>query len=696
MSNSTTLSKLVDSAAEKFAPEGPFCRDELAVVLDGLQGILVDCDHLEFAVVDNLWQAARRLQNSLEDDRDLDEQVLSGIFEQMVTAADLMASDAGGATDEAQGATQDYLIPEEDVSLVEDFIVEANEHLEAAEAALLELEHNPEDSDVLNLIFRAFHTIKGMAGFMNLEEIGSLAHVLENLLDKARKGELLLAGRAADAIFQGIDLLKTMGDGLRTAIESDCVVRPQSGLEEMTEFVTKVSEEGPDTVDEFSALEGYQDAFESEASQNGAADTEADADAEDKAEELIARVDSGSEARKSEPQQAKSNTQVDEKIKVSTSRLDNLVNLVGELVIAQLMVGESLKSAASDNEALLRNASHQGKIIRELQELSMSMRMVPISGLFQKMARMTRDLSRRADKEINFITQGDQTELDRTIVDKVADPLVHMIRNSVDHGIERKDERLASGKQAAGRIELRAFHLGGNIVIEIEDDGRGISREKLLTKAIEKGLVAPDRSLSEQETFNLIFHPGFSTAEKVTTISGRGVGMDVVKRNIEDLRGRIDIASTPGEGTIFTITLPLTLAVIDGQVIRVGSEKFIIPINSIRRTFRPEESQISTVYGKGEVVKLRDELFPMVRLNQLFDIAADASEVTEGLFMIVEQDNQACCLFIDDLLDQQQVVIKSLGGILSNITGISGGAIMGDGNVRLILDIPGIIKLYRN
>lgn len=370
--------------------------------------------------------------------------------------------------------------------------------------------------------------------------------------------------------------------------------------------------------------------------------------------------------------------------------------MVGELVIAQLMVAESLRESAALDGDLLRNSTHQGKIIRELQELSMSMRMVPISGIFQKMARMSRDLSKKAGKEIELVMEGEQTELDRTIIDKLADPLIHMIRNSVDHGIEGPEERIAVGKPASGRIRLRAQHTAGHIVIEIQDDGKGLDRSKLLEKAVSRGIVSPDTNLSDPEIFNFVFLPGLSTAAAVTNISGRGVGMDVVKRNIEELRGRIDIASTPGEGTTFTITLPLTLAIIDGQVVRVGKEKYIIPINAIRRSFRPSADQISTIQGRQEMVMVRDELFPLVSLYSLFEIEPDSRVPTEGLLIIVEEDNEACCLLVDELLDQQQVVIKGLGTGMNSVAGISGGAILGDGLVRLILDIPGVIKLFRN
>ncbi|HOV76550.1 MAG TPA: chemotaxis protein CheA [Sedimentisphaerales bacterium] len=378
---------------------------------------------------------------------------------------------------------------------------------------------------------------------------------------------------------------------------------------------------------------------------------------------------------------------------MSITRLDSLINLAGELVIAQLMVAEQVNSSESFEHELARKVSHQGKIVRELQELSMAMRMVPVQGVFQKMSRLARDLTRKAQKQVDFVTSGEETELDRTVVDKIADPLVHMVRNALDHGVERPEDRIKAGKNPTGRVELRAFHQAGNIVIELQDDGKGLDKEKIVKKAVDQGLVEPGQELSDEEAFKLIFHPGLSTAEKITSISGRGVGMDVVKKNIEALRGRVDISSIKGQGTTFTIRLPLTLAVIDGQVVRIGQARYIIPINAIVRSLRPTREQISTVQGRGEMVLERGELIPLVRLYRLLGVVPSTEEPTEALIVVVEEDGRKCCLMVDDLLAQQQVVIKSLGEALGRVRGVSGGAIMGDGRVTLILDIPGLVEL---
>jgi two-component system chemotaxis sensor kinase CheA len=559
-------------------------------------------------------------------------------------------------------------ISAEDAPLVQDFITESTEHLEGAESALLELENHPADSELINKIFRGFHTIKGMAGFLNLTEVQSLAHSSESLLDLARKNQLVLVGDISDVVFEAIDSLKKMLASLKTSVETG---QPVAAHEPLARLLDKLK----------AAAEGRLSVSPPVVAQAQETDKKLDAILEDPA---------GAPKQTAGPATAHA---ADDKIKVSTTRLDNLVNLAGELVIAQLMVAEEVNGGQAQAHGLLARVAHQGKIVRELQELSMSMRMVPIQGVFQKMSRLARDLSRKASKQVDFITTVEETELDRTVVDKIADPLVHMVRNAIDHGIEPTEVRTKAGKNPGGRVELRAFHQAGNIVIEMEDDGKGLDKDRIVKKAVEQGLVEPGQELSEDDAFRLIFHPGLSTAEKVTSISGRGVGMDVVKKNIEALRGRIEIRSTQGKGTTFTIRLPLTLAVIDGQVVRIGSDRYIMPINSIVRSLRPTRDQLSTVQGRGELILERGAMIPMVRLYKLFGVVPSTEDPMQALVVVVEADGRKCCLLVDDLLGQQQVVIKNLGEALGQVRGVSGGAIMGDGRVTLILDVPGLVTL---
>jgi len=609
---------------------------------------------------------------------------LQGIIDQISKTPATACSGASQVTTQNnnENASQaGVVIAEDDIPLVLDFINESLEHIESAEAGLLELEEKPDDKDIINQIFRGFHTIKGMAGFLNLADIGSLAHSAENLLGLVREDKMVLTRIVTDVVFESIDMMKKMINILKESIEANKPVPAQTNLPAFLEKLRKIAENEP-----------------AEQKQNVSEKT-----AEKPVEELnseqdikIENIIEASEAPEANIVTAKKESHSsDEKIKVSTTRLDTLINMVGELVIAQLMVSEEVSKSSTLDHQLNSKVASQSKIVRELQELSLSMRMVPISGVFQKMARLSRDLSHKSGKNINFSTSGDETELDRSIVDKISDPLIHMVRNSIDHGIESEQDRINSGKNPVGSLELRAFHQAGNIVIEIQDDGKGLDKERIIAKAIEKGIIGKDQELSEEEIFKLIFHAGFSTAQKVTSVSGRGVGMDVVRKNIELLNGKIEIHSVQGKGTTFTIRLPLTLAIIDGQIVKVGGERYIIPINSIVNSFRPSSDQISTVQNKAEMVMVRGDLLPLVRLYELFRCVPSTENPAESLLVIVENNNKKYCLLVDELLDQQQVVIKNLGDGLGKVKGVSGGAIMGDGKVSLILDIPGIAEIAR-
>lgn len=699
MCNSDKLTELTEQASLAINTLSATDLSEVEGLQDTLGRISEYIAEIEGAPAELLEQAkgetsssVEALQKILQQDVEDTSQAIETVSRAVVTLQGLIAQvsqtavasdsepaqEAGpedakaGPEDEETAPQEETTILEDDLPLVLDFIAESDEHIESAEAGLLELESKPDDSEVLNLIFRSFHTIKGMAGFLNLGEIGSLAHSAENLLDGARKGELVLAGTNSDAVFESIDMLKKMIAVLKESAESGKPVPAYKGLPNL--------------------LAKLKLAVESKGAEEFIATPEGQNKDENLDEILCAE---GKVEIKETPAKARSSSG-DEKIKVSTARLDNLINMAGELVIAQLMVTEEISNALTVEPNLSRKIAHQSKIVRELQELSMSMRMVPIHGVFQKMARLVRDLSHKASKDVSFSTVGDDTELDRNIVDKIADPLVHMVRNSVDHGIEPQTERINTGKNPRGQLELRAFHQAGDIVIEIEDDGKGLDKERILEKAIKNGIVEPGQELNDQEIYKLIFHAGLSTARQVTSISGRGVGMDVVKKNIEALHGKIEIDSKFGVGTTFTVRLPLTLAIIDGQIVKVGDESYIIPINSIVRSLKPKGEQISSVQGRGEMVMVRGKLLPLIRLYELFGVAPTTTDPTETLLVVVEEDNNRCCLLVDELLGQQQVVIKNLGEGLGSVKGVSGGAIMGDGRVRLILDVPSLMKLAYN
>jgi two-component system chemotaxis sensor kinase CheA len=381
-------------------------------------------------------------------------------------------------------------------------------------------------------------------------------------------------------------------------------------------------------------------------------------------------------------------------IRVSTEKVDELMNTVGELVITQSMLTQlGTKLTGSLAEQIRAGLAQLERNVRELQESVMRVRMLPISFVFSRFPRMVRDLSGRLGKQVELKVTGDQTELDKTVLEKIGDPLVHLVRNSVDHGIEMPQARAAAGKPVVGVISLEAYHKGGNIVVEVSDDGGGLQQERILAKARERGLVGATETLTDEQVYDLIFMAGFSTADQATDISGRGVGMDVVRRNIKELGGAIEVRSTAGRGSRFIITLPLTLAIVDGQSVSVGTETYIVPLVTIIESLQLQPGGINRVGGHQEVFWFRDGYVPVVRLHEVFGVKPRASELHEGLIMVVEGDGRRVGLFVDDLLGQQQVVIKSLETNFRRVEGVSGATILGDGAVALILDVPGLIRV---
>ncbi len=382
-----------------------------------------------------------------------------------------------------------------------------------------------------------------------------------------------------------------------------------------------------------------------------------------------------------------------ETVRVDRRRLDELINQIGELVIGSSMVEQELLGV--NGGLALNSMSALGKIVRDLQEMSLSLRMVPIAATFQKMNRVIRDVAKKLNKQIDFVTEGDDTELDKSVVDQIGDPLIHMVRNAADHGIEMPDVRQAAGKNPEGTVRLRAFQQGGNIYIELSDDGKGLDKQRILSKAIERGLVAADANLSEQEIYNLIFLPGFSTASEVTELSGRGVGMDVVRRNVEALQGSVSVRSVPGQGSTVTVRLPLTLAILDGLLVRLDQEIFIIPLLSVIESVSVQAKDIRPIVGIGEVISLRGEVVSLLRLHKLLGIPRSSHE-DHGLIVIVEDQGRRVALLVDELVGQQQVVIKNLESNFRKVPGVGGATILGDGRVALILDIFGLSHMATN
>ncbi len=381
-------------------------------------------------------------------------------------------------------------------------------------------------------------------------------------------------------------------------------------------------------------------------------------------------------------------------LKVDTEKLDSLLELVGELVISQSIISHDAVLENELNEGLNKNITNLGKITKNIQDQVMTLRMVPLKQTFQKMTRLVRDLSRQEDKPVNFTVAGGDTEIDKTLIEEIADPLVHLLRNAMDHGLETASQRVEAGKDETGAIQLSAFHSGGNVYIEVSDDGRGLDKDRIYAKALEKGLVSDEAEYTDKEICNMILLPGFSTRDTATEISGRGVGMDVVRSNIDKLGGRLEIVSLPGQGSSFSIRLPLTMAIVDGMVVKVGESRFIIPTITIRESVRPDKKDVSTIKSKGEVLNIRGRILPLVRLHKYLQISDSyQTDPWNGIVIIVEYDNKEYGLLVDDILGQQQVVIKALDKRFSGLPGISGGTILGDGCVGLILDVGGVVNM---
>jgi two-component system chemotaxis sensor kinase CheA len=552
----------------------------------------------------------------------------------------------------------------QDPELLSDFVLEAREHLAAIECRSLALEQNPGDAEAINSIFRAFHTIKGLAGFLELGAVREVSHNVETVLDLARNGELTVTSHVIDVVLESTDYLK----GCVSAVDSRVHGHETPAAPDYSGLLDRIR----------SLMTGGADV------QAGGADLQVCAGPPGPAP--------SARHPQTPPEEAKAVKEEAKAVKVDTGKLDYLVDMAGELVIAQSMVRHDPDLATLGSPRLQRNLAQLARITAELQKTSMSMRLVPIGQLFQRVARQVRDLARKMGKPTDLEIGGEETEIDRTIVEELADPLMHMVRNSLDHGIEDPGGRAACGKNPVARIGLRACHQAGHIVIEISDDGRGLDAERIRAKAMEKGLVGNPEHLTENEAFHLIFEPGFSTAAQVTDVSGRGVGMDVVRRQIQKLRGHVEIQSRAGQGATFTLKVPLTLAIIDGLVVGVGSERYIVPLFAVREMFRPAADAIFTVQNRGEMVMMRGNLLAVVRLYRKFGVKPRSEDPCQALLIVAEGEGQRFCLMVDDLIGKQEAVIKSLGGTFKNVTGIAGGAILGDGRVALILDLAGLIK----
>jgi two-component system chemotaxis sensor kinase CheA len=573
-----------------------------------------------------------------------------------------------------------------DEELGQMFCAEAQDLLQDVEQGVLTLESNAQDQSTIDTVFRAFHTFKGNSSMLKLAVLQRLAHELESLLDQVRRGKMALTRDSIDLILKGSDVIRQYVDEMS---------RQLGGVDRGRTIRLPVQR----IIADVHALLAGKPATPAVAASTVVAPAVA-APAVAKPAVSVAVELPTREPERTPPAVTSEIVSTEPAVaapagvvRVDTLKLDSLIDLVGELVVAQSQVVQSQELKGIANEHLARSLSQLRSITSDLQRTAMSLRMVPIRGTFRKMTRLVRDLAGDLGKEINLRLEGEETELDRTVVEELSDPLVHMIRNSADHGIELPGERAAAGKPAAGTITLKAFHQGGFIVVQIEDDGRGLNTGRILTKAVERGLVNAQESLEESQILDLIFMPGFSTAEQVTGLSGRGVGMDVVRRNIEKIRGKVEVESVPGKGTRFTTYVPLTLAIIEGLLVGVGDQRYIIPTLSVQESFRPLPGTVTTVQGRGELISVRGRLTPLLRLGRHLNTPSKADDPSQGIVVVVESGQDSRCLFVDELIGKQEVVIKSLGDVFRDQRAFAGAAILGDGRVGLILDVNALVKL---
>jgi two-component system chemotaxis sensor kinase CheA len=580
-----------------------------------------------------------------------------------------------------------------DPGLIADFVVESREHLVAAEELALALEKEPGDAEAINALFRVFHSIKGLAAFLEFDRVYRFAHEVETLLDYARNRELVVTPAVIDLILASADFLSRCMDAIQSGGLSTLAETEGAIVNRVQEVIARSAVPGDSAkVDQPVPSSGSAptgNPFEIDAEslpESAQPGTEVNGRPEAGMSTAEAPLAAGSTAEVTVPPGGNTANAERYSIRVDTNKLDYLMDIVGELVIAQSLMRTEIMTHSNAHLNLVRSVSRLTQITTDVQRTTLRMRMIPIGQLLRRSTRIVRDLARKCGKQVEIELEGEDTEVDKTIAEELADPLMHIVRNAIDHGVESPEVRLGAGKGPVAKIRLSASHEGGQIVVQVSDDGKGLDRAKIVKKARERNLV-PDGNLTEADIVDLIFSPGFSTAEEITTVSGRGVGMDVVRKHVEKLRGRVDVVSTSGKGTKFIIRLPLTRAIIDGLVVRVGESRYVIPLSSVREIFRPLESAVSTVQEKGELVMLHNRLLPIVRLHRQLSVVPDITDPWAAVLIFAESGGREFCLMVDELIGKQEVVVKSLGQFLESTPGVSGGTILGDGRVGLILDV---------
>ena len=608
----------------------------------------------------------------------------------------------------------------------EDFLVEAFEMLDKMDQDLVELENNPEDLELLNSIFRVAHTVKGSSSFLNFDVLTELTHHMEDVLNKARKDELKITPQIMDVVLESVDMMKGLLESIRDSGSDECGIDISdicarfddiSNGEEVSEAVVEEekTEVAPTPIEEESVdlsslsdeeveaeIERLLSEKVKEKEAKKAKKSGATALSKEEVNVLKQKTEVKKEAKKQSKKDSKSVSVPEQTIRVEVSRLDNLMNLIGELVLGKnrlLKIYDDVEERYEGEkflEELNQVVSSVSLVTTDLQIAVMKTRMLPVAKVFNKFPRLVRDLSRELNKDIDLIMSGEETELDKSIIEEIGDPLVHMIRNSCDHGVEDKEARKKAGKDIKGKVYLKAYNEGNQIVIEIKDDGAGMDPDFLKMKALDKGIVSEKEieNMSDKEAYGLIFKPGFSTAAKVTGVSGRGVGMDVVKTNIEKLNGIIDIESTLGEGTTFKLKIPLTLAIMQALLVQAQEEYFAIPLSSVLETVRINMDEIYTIDGKN-VLKLRNEILPLARLSDMFDVEKVLDMSEQVYVVVIGIAESKLGIIVDGLVGQEEVVIKSMGDYLQGIKGIAGATIRGDGGVTLIADVSAMMDIAK-
>lgn len=622
--------------------------------------------------------------------------------------------------------------------LADTFFEEAIEHLDNMEAIFLEMDADNPDPEDLNAIFRSAHSVKGGAGTFGFTGLQKTTHIFENILDDVRNGKISLSKEVIDYFLSTKDALRGFLDCYRAdSVPDDVEVERIS--QDLQEFHNSVSSDGPveqpspvvtgknhlqitfkktsdkDFIALLEELGNFGDILQKETIEKDAThkvhilssdDPEVIASVmcfiinEDQIE--IQQIEQPLEKKESIPSPSSpapravraSRDSESSTLRVPVEKVDQIINLVGELVITQSMLNEAASQDTTDMESVAAGLAQLQRNARDLQDAVMSIRMVPMDFVFSRFPRQVRDLASKLGREVNLVTEGKSTELDKSLVEKIIDPLSHLVRNSLDHGIEEPDVREASNKPRAGTLTLSARHQGGNIIIEVKDDGKGLSRQKLIDKARKNGIDIPD-SITDEEVWQLIFHPGFSTAEVVTDVSGRGVGMDVVRKNIQELSGSVQVLSVPGQGTTTRITLPLTMAILDAMTVNTGGETYILPLVSVIESLQPKMKDIHTMTGGNKLLRVRDQYIPILHLSEVLNIKGAKENMEESIAVIMRSDNESYALIVDELLGQQQVVVKNLETNYKKIKGFSAATILGNGKVSFILDIAELFKLNK-